>query len=848
MKALDKHYLALDTCLVVVDRDSGIVLDYFGRLPFPTADGVCGRDWRDALGVAPDSSAVIGQAISAGVATALPPTIVGSNAERDYVMGGMLVPQPWGDAAAAVLFLRQLALPAGAEAEADIQPQDIVAVLGVDRLEFSPTWGAAETDRLMIDLRGGLQQILREQDWLGLPEGTTISVILRAIEPEAALDISRALLSHLHQRLRGRGGGAQYARACIGLAQRLEGQTALSALVAANNALLQAQAGGDERIRFASPWDPQGQAARLLNAGGAFRDCVYDPAARAFLRELLDLDARRSPDFLEQALHLLLQRDGLRAAAILQRDEARGLDVVYCAERVDDAIRAVTGRPPRWLQQALRRIPAEAPETLAEPGLGLLALPATEGNWGYLLLFDSAADQAGFRPGPAALQFLAARCAELAGRQAGNGAATAAQLPALEMEKGIEGYVLDNMEGAIDQAVFLTQVEIPVAIIGEQGTGKMYVAQIVHQESGGAPDGLVKLDCRSFRNRSEAWTRINRELQQGEGRTLVFKSPQLLHAEVQGRLARQLATRTASDERGGTRYLPRNRFIALFPVDPARLVSRGELDPRLASVFAGYPIQVPPLRERRRAVLRWAHKILEQESARDDRRMLGFTPDAEQALREHNWPGNISEMRDIIRNALTRTDKDWLTPVDLGLYIGISEDGSSGRAVERPFLELMQEKPEAAAEYAPSVEEELRLALGQALAASLETGLLRPLGAWLDDEIIEAACERFGEDARGAAEFLHTRTRNIGRWLPKTRERQAEREASLLWQDSARLARRWIMDSGPLPQSPQQVAEEMLMTLVQQSCAGVSVNDRARIMGVSTPTYQKRLKQLQIDA
>ena len=93
------------------------------------------------------------------------------------------------------------------------------------------------------------------------------------------------------------------------------------------------------------------------------------------------------------------------------------------------------------------------------------------------------------------------------------------------------------MEGAVDQAIFLAKLDIPVAIIGPAGTGKMYVARIIHEESGGATDMLVPIDCREFRSRSAANTRIARELAQGEGKTLVFKSPHLMNAEVQLKLA-----------------------------------------------------------------------------------------------------------------------------------------------------------------------------------------------------------------------------------------------------------------------------------------------------------------------
>jgi DNA-binding NtrC family response regulator len=849
VSVLDQHYRELGTCLVIIDRASDLVLECFGELPFPVPDGLKGRDWRDALTIPPDSTAVISQAIAAGVGAALPPVIVGAGADGDFLMTGLLSPQRWCGTNAMQLHLRPLDTPWGLAVEDDIATDDIVAVLGVDRLEFSPTWGVPETEGLMTELRFGLQQILREEDWLGLPEGSTLPVVLRALEPEAALDVSRALSSHLHQVLARSGGGAQYARACIGLSQRLHGQTGLSALVAANAALLQAQSGSDERIRFSSPWDPLGLAARSLNATGAFQDAARNAEHRRYLNQLIALpeSPRRLADYAASALLLTVEQPGLTGAVLLQARHNNSLDCIGAVIRNDEHVESVPAEKlPRAVQAELRQwdlAALDAGGASSPDGFVMLPLRSTGQTRGALLLLEEAPGL-GFRPGVAALQQIATVLGQAVGASAPELEHAAVPVPQpRKMEKGIEGYVLDNMEGAIDQAVFLAGVDMPVAIVGERGTGKMYVAQVIHTEAGSAADKLVRLDCRSFRNRSEAWSRISAELEQGEGRTLVFKSPHLLHLETQARLARQLASRTSSDEKG-SRYLAHNRYVALFPMPLSELVKRGELDERLASVFAGYPILVPPLRERPRAVLRWAHKILEQESSQVDRRVSGFTPDAEQALLQHDWPGNISDMRNLVREALARTDNEWITPVDLGLFVGITADGQAAQSAQKPFLARDPDMPENEMAYAPSSQEELRLALGQALAVSLETDTLRPLGAWLDDEIIEAALDRCGGNSRGAAEYLQTRNRNIGRWLPRVKARENERNISLLWQESRRLVREWVLESAPPELAPQQLAQDMLMSLVLQQCGDLSVTDRARIMGVSTPTYQKRVKQL----
>jgi DNA-binding NtrC family response regulator/GGDEF domain-containing protein len=415
--------------------------------------------------------------------------------------------------------------------------------------------------------------------------------------------------------------------------------------------------------------------------------------------------------------------------------------------------------------------------------------------------------------------------------------------PVAPIEKDIEGYVVDNMEGAVDQAVFLATLDIPVAIIGAAGTGKMYIARIIHEESGGAPDMLVPIDCRDLRSRSAANARIAREITQGEGKTLVFKSPHLLHQDVQLKLARQISSRTLADV-SPPRYLPRMKLVALFPERLEVLVRRSELAEPLASAFAGYPITVPPIKDRKQAVLRWAHKILGQEGVQRDRDMKGFTPDAEQAMLLYNWPGNISEMRQCIHDALEKTDKDWLTPVDLGLFTGIDPEGAPYLPEPKPFLAAVQADETEEEGYVPSAVEALHVALGEAVHALLALNMIKPLGAWLEDELVLAAMDRYRGDLRRSGEFLHTKPRNISRWLPKIASREDERNGSALWQKPRRLLREWVRESPQLDTSPLELMADKLMAHVNEQGSALSAAVRASIMGVSTPTYLKRLRDI----
>lgn len=419
----------------------------------------------------------------------------------------------------------------------------------------------------------------------------------------------------------------------------------------------------------------------------------------------------------------------------------------------------------------------------------------------------------------------------------------AAELPPVQpIERDIEGYVVDNMEGAVDQAMFLARLDVPVAIVGPAGTGKMYVAKIIHEQWGAAEHMLRQIDCREFRGRRAANARISRELTDAEGRTIVFKSPHLMNSDAQVRLARQVSSRILADS-SPPRALPRSKLIALFPDTLDRLIRRGELTEQLASAFAGFPITVPPIRDRKQAVLRWAHKILGQEGALRDRYMKGFTPDAERAMLQYDWPGNISEMRRCICDALDQTDRDWLTPVDLGLFKGIDPEGTPASAESRPFLAGFEESAEDSVSYAPTALESVDTALAEAVHSMLELDLVKPLGTWLQDDVVLAALDRYRKDMRLAGEFLHTRPRNISRWLPKIEAREEERNSSALWQPPRRLLWDWVRESPQLEDPPLRMFESMLLTHVEAQASALNSARRAQILGVSTPTYIKRLRE-----
>ena len=807
-----------------------------------------GLDWWDALGVTPAPGLLLTHAVRTGMRTALPPLLLRPGAGGELVAGGYLYFEEGEGHGRVVILLFEFASGHDPLFPRPLQAADVVAVLGVDNTGPAGGWAGTDIARHMIDIRFGLQQIVPTRDDVGMPVGMAIPIALRDTTIEQAQDIGKALLSHLAPLL---AGGA---RIRVGFAQCGQAQGPLEALIAANNALLRLQRfSAGELITAAGEGDEQLLATGAANADGIFAQAFRRRESYAYLCALaaLSADPQHGGDYLAQVVAITLLQKGVAAVAVYRRRYDDSYDYVAGGlageqgaaageKQLPRAVRQFARKPDTGQLRALERIDsadssaAVFPLRLYEHVLGFIAL-------GYR---ESATVGAGqFAPDVAALHHLAKEISILADwRQAGDAPTPPVAAPR-PVEERIDGYVGDNMEGAIDQAVFLSRLDVPVAIIGPRGTGKLYVAKVIHQESGAPPEKMVSIDCREFRGRKDALNRIARELERSAGKTLVFKSPHLMNPDAQLKLARQISSRILADT-SPPRYLPAARIIALFPDSLEHLVRHGALNDRLASVFAAFPIRVPPIKDRKRAVLRWAHKILAQEGARRDRKVTGFTPDAEQAMLQHDWPGNISEMRQCITSALDKTEKEWLTPVDLGIFKGLSAAGPGSLPPKRAYLQALVEEPLEEPAYAPATQEELGVALGEALHTLLELDTIKPLGAWLDDEVVLAACERYRDNMRAAADFLQTRPRNIARWMPKILSRDHERSSSSLWLTPQRLIRQWIRESAPMAEPPQQLAEAMLLAHVVRQCEGISVADRARIMGVSTPTYQKRLQDI----
>lgn len=844
----DTAILSIDRNLNFVTGCNNVAREWFGldRLELDT------QPWWKMLGTKKETDHPLSYGLTTGIRIALPPAAINLADGSERIYTAVVTPRDHNAVMVAMEPIENTSIHVLADR---ISAKDSVAILGVDHIQFGPSWSENDGARFLMDLRSGLLEIVRGEDVVSMPHGNTIAILLRDLGSEDSLDVCNALLSHLRSVPPHYGESVVGVRFCMGLAQRKKYPSSIQALVGGNNAMLAAQLGGDsQRINVASKWDQKKLGAVNYSSDGVFTQSTCREGYSSFRSELSTLSEHEAntEKLTDSFLKLILEQKGIQKIGVFRRRRDGRFRFILGGQRSEQGYTIIEEEE---LSSAFTaQLRKSGTDFLKKPifislgkNEGMQPLIVRQTVLGIIALEYENYSEVGETPFHLDTAELSLIAESLPGLKKSLDAPDLDTVnggrEATPLDTKIDGYVVDNMEGAVDQATFLAKTDIPIAIIGPRGTGKMYVAKIIHQEWGGADNMIVQIDCRDFRGRDEANTRIAKLLESAEGKTLVFKSPHLMAPDAQAKLARQLSTRTLADAKP-PRYLPDAKYVALFPDSLEKLVMHSGLSERLASVFAGYPINVPCVKDRKQAVLRWAHKILSQESAAANRPIKGFTPDAEQALLSHEWPGNISEMRECIVGALQRTEKDWITPVDLGIFKGISANGVAPSTDPLPFLSILESDLVEEDEYAATALEDLNIALGQAVHSVAQDKSVVPLGAWLEDEVVLAVVDRYQGDQRLAAEFLHTKPRNIGRWMPKILARQEERNTSPIWREPKRFVGEWVRETPRLSEPPHLIVESMLAAHVAKQCADAKISIRAKIMAVSVPTYQKRLQSI----
>ncbi len=205
-----------------------------------------------------------------------------------------------------------------------------------------------------------------------------------------------------------------------------------------------------------------------------------------------------------------------------------------------------------------------------------------------------------------------------------------------------------------------------VLIVGETGTGKELVAELIHRESPRRAKPLVRVNCAAlaeslleselFGHERGAFTgavgKRQGRFEQADGGTLFLDEVSEIPMPVQVKLLRVLQER-AFERVGGNETLQVDaRILSASNRDLAQRVRDGLFREDLYYRLNVVTIEVPPLRERASDIAPLATFFLRRYAEENARRVEGMSDEVLAALAAHGWPGNVRELENVIERAV----------------------------------------------------------------------------------------------------------------------------------------------------------------------------------------------------
>ena len=208
----------------------------------------------------------------------------------------------------------------------------------------------------------------------------------------------------------------------------------------------------------------------------------------------------------------------------------------------------------------------------------------------------------------------------------------------------------------------IANIDVPVLISGESGSGKELVARALHSSSdrreqqfvaintGAIPKELINSEL--FGHEKGSFTGAidskKGKFEEADGGTLFLDEISSMSEAVQIALLRVLET--GKIERvGGNRSIPVNvRIVAATNVDLNQLIEKKIFREDLFYRLNVYNIELPPLRDRKDDIPLIAQYFVEKFGEDYSRNISGIEEEAGALLKAYNWPGNVRELRNIV--------------------------------------------------------------------------------------------------------------------------------------------------------------------------------------------------------
>src|SRR6266478_4020726 len=260
-----------------------------------------------------------------------------------------------------------------------------------------------------------------------------------------------------------------------------------------------------------------------------------------------------------------------------------------------------------------------------------------------------------------------------------------------------------SLRGLLKQVGTVAPTDSTVLIYGETGTGKELIAHSIHKKSQRSGRAFVSVNCAAlppslilselFGHEKGAFTgAIQRRLgrfELADGGTIFLDEVGELLPDTQVALLRVLQEREFERVGGGQPIHVDVRVIAATNRDLKAAVADGTFRQDLLYRLNVFPIEVPPLRERKDDILMLVEYFVQRYANRAGKNIRSIDKKPLALLRSYDWPGNIRELQNIIERSVILSsggefsvDESWLSKETFPAALRLEASEQSKSAVE----------------------------------------------------------------------------------------------------------------------------------------------------------------------
>ncbi|UZH56389.1 sigma-54-dependent Fis family transcriptional regulator [Salinimicrobium tongyeongense] len=214
-----------------------------------------------------------------------------------------------------------------------------------------------------------------------------------------------------------------------------------------------------------------------------------------------------------------------------------------------------------------------------------------------------------------------------------------------------------------------------VLIMGESGTGKEQIAKSIHQKSKRNSAPFVAVDCGAIPRElasSEFFGHVKGSFtgavnnktghfEAANGGTLFLDEIGNLSYELQVQLLRALQERKVKPVGSNEEIHVNIRVIAATNEDLSEAVKKGDFREDLYHRLNEFSIKVPSLKDRKEDLMVFANYFLDSANKELEKDISGFSEKTIAAFKKYNWPGNLRELKNVVKRAVLLSGGEYIS-------------------------------------------------------------------------------------------------------------------------------------------------------------------------------------------